>query len=405
MAERMSLSALEERVTRIRLNLHLPDGRLRCFGSTGPETSLHIHSHRTLQQIINSPQLALGRGYSNGEWDADTGKLPAIIDSLLPPARRSYSPLQRLYSSLSRQLRGAHPAATWQDRNLWLSRICLGEELFQGCGHYLEPGISGEQAQRIHNRQLIDLLQLNTGQHLLDLHAGWGALPLYLAQHSGVRVTGMVGTREQLQFANSEARRRGLDGMVHFRLGSFHQCHGHYDRILACNLLEHHAGAYHGVLFSHIASMLHDHGLAWLQFTARRDRRLPLSNQWQEQQLHPQCLPVLPGLFAHTERHGLRTCSLKDRSGEHSLDLSAQARRFQHRRLEISQRAGERLTRHWEFLFASQIDTLQRGELRHYELLLGHTDPPRLHTPVSRQDGAQLLGNLATPIPGLARDA
>jgi len=404
----MDLSTLEEQLQGLSFDIHQPDGRVLRVGHEGPVVEWHIHADRVLQNILKCPQRNLGLSYVKGQWDVDTVHLSALIEALIPrtapagclgPGAR----LQRLRASLAQWRKNA-AQPRWQDSSLWLSRICLGDELFDGCPHYSEPGISLEQAQRTRSRNLITRLRLGRGQHLLDLNGGWGAVPLYLAQHTGLRVTALVSSREQLQFAHSEARRRGLDGRVHFRLGSFFHCRGRFDRIIAGDFLERHTQPTYSALFERLETLLEDDGMIWLELTGR-SRDATLSNQWHQQNLparHSQ--PLLSALSQAVEHTRLRTLLLQDLSDYRLWGLQAQAWRFHGKRAAISQQFGETRTRYWEFLLASQMTTLRWGQLRQYELLLGNT---RCRWPADTTDGlkneARLPVDIARRIPGLAR--
>lgn len=405
----MDLSTLETRIHGIRLDIHQPDSPVLHLGHDGPVVDWHIHSRRTLPKILKSPQRELGRCYVKGEWDIDTRQLVTLVQAVIPkaiPSRfaQKSATLRRWRAHLPHPRRDP-PQPRWRDFNPWLSQICLGDENFQGCAEYSEAGVSMEQAQRIRCRHLISQLQLHTGQHLLDLNAGWGTLPLYLAEHSGVRVTALVATREQLHHAHNEARYRGLDGSVHFRLGSFYQCRGRFDRILASGFLERHPEPAYRVLFERLETLLHEDGLAWFQVTGRRTD-VGLSHRWHQQQLPgPHSLPLLSDLSRALEQTQLRTLLMEDQSTYRLQDLRNQAQRYRRKRAAVSQRFGETRTRHWEFLLASEITALQWGQLRQYELMLGNA---RCQWPAvvadKRPDEQALPIEIARRIPGLARD-
>ena len=177
-ASLMNLSTFAENLPGVQCNIHLSDGRILHLGQAGPAIDWHIHADHTLRKILQRPQLELGRSYLSGRWDIDTRHLPTLLQALIPPDTvppwlYRHATLRRLRALLPAVRRPALPPR-WQDTNLWLSRICLGEELFQGCAHYSEPGISLDQAQRIRCRDLIERLQLEPGLHLLDVNAGWG---------------------------------------------------------------------------------------------------------------------------------------------------------------------------------------------------------------------------------------
>ena len=402
----MELSRLEERINDIRLNIHQPDGQVMHLGHHGPEINWHIHHPHTLRAIDRRPELNLGRSYVNGEWDIDSIHLSDLITTLVPrqsmPGLLDSRPCLRRLRARLPQLRKRATRTHWQDFSPWLSRTCLGDALFHNCARYSEAGTTTEQAQRLTAQQLADRLQLNDGHHLLDLNAGWGALPLFLAEHFGVRVTAMVSSREQLQYAHSEARRRGLDSQIHYRLGSFHQCRGRFDRILASGFLEQFTETTYSALFQHIEHLLHEEGFAWLQVRGRSNSG-GLSHQWHRQQLPERhSVPLLSDICVGIERSHLRQLQTEDYSSYWRKDLHTQARRYHRHLTYISQRFGETRTRYWEFLLASEISAADRGQLRQYDVLLGQA---RCHWPAAnrQQVGSeyQLPETIARQIPGL----
>ena len=403
----MELGRIEERIDDIRLNIHQPDAQVLRLGHHGPAIDWHIHHAHTLHAIIRQPELNLGRSYVDGEWDIDSIHLSDLITALVP---RQSSPgpldgrpcLRRLRARLP-QLRKRSTRIHWRDFSPWLSRLCFGDALFHNCARYSEAGTTTEQAQRLTAYQLAERLQLNGSHHLLDLNAGWGALPLFLAEHLGVRVTAMVSSREQLQYAHGEARRRGLDSQIHYRLGSFHQCRGRFDRILASGFLEQFTESAYPAIFEHLEHLLHEDGLAWLQVTGRSHAG-GLSNQWHRRQLPArQSMPLLSDICVGIEQSRLRQLQTEDYSHHWQQDLRTRARRFHRHRADISQRFGETRTRHWEFLLASEISAARWGQLRQYDMLLGQT---RCQWPAVelRQSPSeyQLPETIAQQIPGLA---
>lgn len=402
----MNLMTLAERLQGVQFNIHLPDGRTLHLGQTGVALDWHVHSEAALRRILEHPQLQLGRTYLDGRWDVDTRHLPVLLEALIPATaptgRRQHRILRRLRTLLPAVRRRASPPR-WQDTNLWLSRICLGDELFQGCAHYSEPGISLEQAQRTRCRDLIERLQIKPGQHLLDINAGWGALPLYLAEHADTRVTALVATREQLQYAHNEARRRGLGTAVHFRLGGFRQCQGRFDRIFGSGLALDYPPSALRAQFERLAGLLCDDGMLWLQLGARHGGSL--GNRWYLRELPRHAGgPALSALYRAIESSRLRTLQLEDLCAFRLQDLRTRAQRYHLKRVAISRRFGEQSTRYWEFMLASEICALAQGQLVHYELVLGN---PGAHWPVpgTRSAGESPLPmEIVRAIPGLAGD-
>lgn len=400
----MNSRTLAADIQGIRFSVYLPDGQTFQLGQDGPAIDWHVHSERTLRRILRHPQRELGCSYVRGQCDIDTRELPALLLALETGAARRRLPAAM--RGLRERLR-AIPCTRvtapprWEDTSLWLSCICLGEELFQGCAHYSEPGTSLEQAQRTRGRVLATRLQLEPGQHLLDVSAGWGALPLYLAERTGVRVTGLVATREQLQHAHNEAQRRGLDAIVHFRLGGFRQCQGRFDRILGSDPL---TGEYQPaprIVLERLAGLLADDGLLWLQIVGHRDN--DPGGHWQPgPRLTAQ--PRLSELHRALEHAHLHSLLQEDLSAYRLQDLRARAQRYRNKRAAISQRFGERHTRYWEFQIASEIAAVETRRLLQYELILGKGACRWPASGARDAAEARLPVEIARSIPGLARD-
>lgn len=401
----MNLSTLAENLQGVRFNIHLPDGRILQPGPAGHAVDWHIHSDLALRRILRHPQRELRPSYLNGAWDMDTRHLPALLQALAAPHTpappRPYRPVLRRLRALLRGARNA-PPPHWQDTNLWLSRLCLGEELYQGCAHYTEAGISLEQAQRIRCREIGRCLQLRQGQHLLELNAGWGATSLYLAEHFGVRVTGLVSTREQLQYAHCEARRRGLHATVRFRLGGLRHCRGAFDRIISRAVPDPPALSARHACFARLAALLREDGLLWLQLTSRRDDSA--ASHWYLQQLAPyNGMPLLSEAHRAVEHARLRTLSLQDLSAFRLQDLRTQAQRYRRHRGAIGQRCAEQCARHWEFLLASEIAAIETGKLLQYELVLGAARCSWQTPAASLAVDSRLPVEITRSIPGLAK--
>ncbi|HFD80544.1 MAG TPA: methyltransferase domain-containing protein, partial [Gammaproteobacteria bacterium] len=261
------------------------------------------------------------------------------------------------------------------------------------------------QAQRLDRQRLLQQLQLEPVHQVLDLDAGWGTRALFLAEETGVQVTAFARSMRQFEYLRHEARRRGLERLVHVRSGSFLQCRGLFDRVLAGDFLHHRRATEPRLALQHLAGLLRDDGFLWLGFPGR-SHDVRLSNHWYRRQLATRGeLPLLSRLSRALESTSLKPLLIEERSSHRLRTLQERARRFHRHRSAISRRFGETNTRHWEFLLASESTALQWGQLNYYEMLLGN---PRCAWPAAGHDNSSwvhdLPAELVNAIPGLARD-
>ncbi len=396
----MDLCTLADNLRGISLNARFPDGRITPIGHRDPVVDWRLRHPRLLRRILRRPFPRLERSYLRGDWELDTRHLPALILAFARACpRRPWSSRLPLGDQAARQLQARWDRASpdWHDSDLWLARACLGEELLQGCAHYREPGIGQEQAQRLRCRDLCAQLRLTPEQQLLDLSAGWGALALFLAQHTGVRVTGLVAGERQLRHARQEAQRRGLSAIVTFHLRTGYRRPDRFDRIVANDIVDPANPAHR--LLPKITALLHANGLAWLQFRARR---LPV-----DVALPPRCaaaLPTLARLHRALENSPLRALQLQDLSADRWQDLHSYARRLRRQRETVARYFGEPRVRAWEWHLASEMVLLEQGQLSQYEIILGNTGCRWQAGHSGHHPGVTLPLAIAEKIPGLAQN-
>ncbi len=76
-------------------------------------------------------------------------------------------------------------------------------------------------AQRRKYALLADRLNLQPGQHVLEIGCGWGGFAEYAAAERGCRVTGLTISKEQLAFAQERMARAGLSDKVTLKLQDY----------------------------------------------------------------------------------------------------------------------------------------------------------------------------------------
>ena len=370
----MQLDAIEKRLGGFRLRIHRPAQAPLVLGRNGPLVDWYLHDTRSLAAILDAPQQRLAVSYARGAWDMDTDQLPFLIRALMPESRpqsgRARDWLRQMGERLLR--RGRKRIATgWQHDNPAIARACLGEEMFQHTAAFDEPGLTLEQAQRLRCRRLIRDLQLQPGQHVLDLDAGWGATALALAEQTGVRVTALFARPAQLDHARREVRRRGLRHLVLCRLGELDQCRGHFDRILAGRLPLAQGRRESGPGLARLGELLLEDGFAWLQLMVRQPG-IDISDTWLRAQLGHGAVPLLSQLVSTIETTRMRPLQVEALDAHRDHTLTHWRRRFRQQRSAISRLHGERKARLWEYRLASEQAAMQLGQIGEFQLLLGN---------------------------------
>jgi cyclopropane-fatty-acyl-phospholipid synthase len=395
MVTTMYLRELESCIRCGSLQLHLANGTNRRLGRDRLEPPVHWHLHHsdTLQRILSNPARMLGETYVRDEWHVPTGELPRLLALLMrnfpdTPSHPLRETLQHWRARLADadSMLAPHDPTCFDD---WLLSRFLDADLHYQCGYYRDPDVSLEEAQRTMCRRLLDKLQLQPGQHVLDLNANWGSLPLYLAEEGQVRVTALVRSHAQLQYAHQRARARGLQHRVRFLHQDFGTQQECYDRIIGLGVLESQQPHQYVWLFRKLHERLTEDGRILLQCIGRLGAPGPI-NPWLRQYLLPyQYNPALSEVSQGVEQSGLFTHDVEILHDHYAHTLAAWQRRFQRHRMDIAHRMGERFCRIWEFYLATLEAGFRWRDLALFEWQLGRCrlpttrDTPRSGAPQS----------------------
>jgi cyclopropane-fatty-acyl-phospholipid synthase len=119
----------------------------------------------------------------------------------------------------------------------------LGNDLF---GSFLDPykqyscgffqGTDDlEQAQQNKLALIAKKLDLQPGDHVLDIGCGWGGLARYAAENNGCKVTAVNISEQQLRHAREKCRGLSVD----FLDRDYRSIEGRYDKVVSVGMFEH----------------------------------------------------------------------------------------------------------------------------------------------------------------------
>ena len=120
-------------------------------------------------------------------------------------------------------------------------RLWLDEERVYSCAYFTNTDESLEQAQRNKLDHICRKLRLKTGERLLDIGCGWGALICWAAQHYGVYAHGITLSRQQYEYTQAKIRDLGLEKQVTVELRDYRDLPSDaaYDKVSSIGMFEH----------------------------------------------------------------------------------------------------------------------------------------------------------------------
>ncbi|WP_209425701.1 cyclopropane-fatty-acyl-phospholipid synthase family protein [Pararhodobacter sp. SW119] len=365
------------RITHGRLDLVLPDGRrFRAQGpKPGPVAEIVIHNPDCFARLIREGDLGFSDAFLEGWWS--TPDLQSFMDLIThdnPDVYEGYGgmTLVRLYERLRHWLRGN--SRTQAKKNI-AYHYDLGNDFY---AHWLDDSMtyssalfrtgqeSLERAQEQKYAALVDSLQLQEGDHVLEIGCGWGGFAEYAAGKRGLKVTGLTISQAQHDYAVARMQRAGLADRVEIKLQDYRDERGQYDAIASIEMFEAVGEKYWPVYFDTLRERLKPGAQATLQIITVPDARFDAYRagvDFIQKYIFPGGMLISPSrLRAEVARAGL----IPQGSIEFGESYSQTLRRWHQTFLDGWTRIqplgfDDRFRRMWEFYLTSCAASFQAG--------------------------------------------
>jgi len=353
----MYLKLLKENVTEGILHVHMPDGTIHTFGDHGIEVHWYIRREEAIRRVARDWEFELGQTYMEGGWDTGDSDLRELLGIL----RTNFStrqvagwakPLVKLLGQYNKIARSYRHIAHHYDTEESIFRRFLDKEMYYSCAYFKSPGDTLEQAQQNKAELIARKLLLQPGMTVLDIGCGWGSLAFHLAQHHGVRVTGITLSNEQLRVARQEAAARGLEQQCEFLLADYREHEASYDRVVSVGMLEHVGVENFTEYFARVNSMLADDGVALIHTIANKALSME-TNPWITRYIFPGGrIPSISETVTGVETSRLMLTDMEVWRMHYAWTLREWLRRFRTHRSDILAVRDEVFYRMWEFYLA-----------------------------------------------------
>lgn len=263
----------------------LPDGEVREFGDPGAalRATVRIRRPEFFQKVVRGGGVGLGESFMAQDWDVDD--LPAFLTVLASNYKQlewlndGLHFLERLQDRLLHFRRRNHLGNTRKniaehyDLSNAFYQTFLDPTLSYSSGLYDESHQTLEEAQANKIRRVLDLSGIQTGQTLLEIGSGWGALALCAAREYGCRVITITLSQEQYTLARERIEAAGLSDRIEVQLLDYRQLNVQADALVSVEMIEAVGHEYFPAYFKTIARCLKPGGRAVLQAITMPDDR------------------------------------------------------------------------------------------------------------------------------------
>lgn len=255
--------------------------------------------------------------------------------------------------------------------------LFLDPALVYSCAYFARWDNDLAAAQTDKLEMICRKLRLKSGERLLDIGCGWGALICHAAQHHGVHAHGITLATEQFSLASRKVADLGLRDKVTVELRDYSTLEGQFDKIASIGMFEHVGIDNHPAYFQTIRRLLRPDGLYLHHAIARPAKR----NDRVFRKKRPEYAALLRHIFpggeldhigmsaANLERHGFEVHDVEAWREHYALTCRHWHDRLHANREAAAREAGMVRTRLWLAYLAACSIGFERGTVGVYQTL------------------------------------
>ena len=405
------------------LAVRLWDGQLISLGQDRPVATVVIHAAGLLRHLAWRPDLLrLAEAYFYEEIDVE-GDLYALLTqkthmqsltlsvrdllSMLAAVmfRRNSASLTkevttsvRCSSPMPARLSGGHSKALNRhaiafhyDVSNEFYRLWLDDEMVYSCAYFTHPNETLEQAQRNKLDHICRKLRLKTGERLLDIGCGWGALICWAAQNYGVQAHGITLSREQFEYAQSKIHDLGLEKQVTVELRDYRDLPARaiYDKVSSIGMFEHVGLKNLPVYFRAVDRVLKPDGLFLNHGITDNEigKGKTVGTEFIQRYVFPDGeLDCVSNVQREMERSGFEISDVEALRPHYAMTLRHWVRRLEARRAEALGHVSEARYRVWRLYMAGCAVQFENGAIGVYQILASKKGEGLNALPLTRAD-------------------
>jgi len=340
-------------------------GEQHYGGGGGRSVTIRFVDEAAEREMVQDPQLKLGELYMDGRMRIEHGDiyefLALIKDNTLSEGLTFGMVMHGIGRMIASQFRNRVPinhnrknVAHHYDLDEKLFSLFLDEDWQYSCAYFNPPGISLDEAQIAKKRHIVAKLLAEPGQKALEIGSGWGGMAMYLSESSGVDVTGITLSTEQLKISRDRATKRGLAHSVRFELQDYYYLPTatKYDRIVSVGMFEHVGRLNYRKFFNKVNDVLSDDGVMVLHSIGQPYPAI-YNNPWIEKYIFPGgYIPAVSEVLPAIEKAGLLVSDIEILPMHYAYTLRHWRERFMANKEKAMALYDERFVRMWEFYLA-----------------------------------------------------
>lgn len=271
------------------LVLELPNGTLKTFGDgIGHHADLKIHCVSFFKKMILGGDIGFAEAYMDGDWStSDLTKLirwtiANIEANGLMSGSNSSAGVMNLLSSLNRfvHLKNKN-TKSGSSKNIQYHydlsndfyKLFLDQTMSYSCAVFEEGINSLQEAQTNKYRRICEQLEIQKGDHILEIGCGWGGFIDFACQNYDCKITATTISHEQYDYAFKLIQEKGYQDRVTLLKSDYRDLEGEYDKVVSIEMIEAVGHEFLSGYFKAIEKFLKPSGVAVIQAITALDSR------------------------------------------------------------------------------------------------------------------------------------
>jgi cyclopropane-fatty-acyl-phospholipid synthase len=327
------------------LDVVFPSGKhMRLQGADpGPAAVLLVKDFNFIKRVLATGDIGFCDGFKEGEWD--TPDLATLLEVLTLNSERLgqmftgnfiMRTINKVLHAFNKNTKGGSKRNIFAHYDLgnsfydkWLDKtMTYSSAFFQD-----KANEDLTAAQTAKYAKLAELVDLQPGQHVLEIGCGWGGFAQYAAETVGARVTGVTISQAQHDYAVERMKRLGLGDKVEIKLMDYRDIQGEFDAVVSIEMFEAVGESYWGAYFNKLHDVLKKGGKAGLQIITIADEMFDDYRQradFIQKYIFPGgMLPSAQKLVEQTQAAGLSLMSNFKFGQDYAETLKQWAQRFE----------------------------------------------------------------------------
>jgi cyclopropane-fatty-acyl-phospholipid synthase len=246
------------------------------------QASIRIHHPRFYNRILFSGSIGAAEAYMEGLWSADNLTTVMRIMTLNQPVFAEMEKgLARLTAPLYKLYHWARKNTKMGSRKNILAHYDLGNNFYKlfldktmaySCAIFEEEQSTLQEASIAKHDRICKKLQLQPGDHIVEIGTGWGGFAVHAAGNYGVHVTTTTISDEQYRFAQARFKKQGLQDQITLLKKDYRDLTGQYDKLVSIEMIEAVGHQYFDTFFKTCSQLLRENGMMLLQAITIQDQ-------------------------------------------------------------------------------------------------------------------------------------